>query len=102
MKEDTAMASDAPTIADEIRELLAAELCCRPEAIAVDDDLTALPGLDSLKLLKVVSVLERRYDIGLDDGLLYDLRTVADLAELVHVELRETMHLVSDDHGRPA
>jgi acyl carrier protein len=96
------MSTQAGTVEDTICQLLAAELCCRPDTIATDAEFAALPGLDSIKLLRVVSELERRYDVGLDDDKLYELRAVTDLADLVHTELRERMHLVSDGHGQPA
>lgn len=79
----------AGTVEENVRGHLAAELCCAPDQIAGDAQLASLAGLDSIKLLRVVSELERGYDIKVDDDKLYELRTVAELAELVHTEIRE-------------
>jgi acyl carrier protein len=92
MKETT-MNPPIGTVEDAVSGCLVAALCCEPALVTVDSELTALPGLDSSKLLRVVAELERRYDVGLDDDRLYEVRKVGDLAELVHVELAEQVRL---------
>lgn len=68
-------------------EAIAAELCCPLDLVTPDSTLAVLPGLDSVKLLRVITTLEEAFDIVLDDELLYDLVTVSDLAKVVASEL---------------
>ncbi|MEU9289039.1 acyl carrier protein [Streptomyces sp. NPDC048275] len=46
-------------------------------------ELQLLPNADSLRLLRTISALERKYDIELDDADIYGARTVADLTEII-------------------
>jgi acyl carrier protein len=96
------MSAPVRTVEDFVREKLAAELCCLPEQIAVDASMDSLPGLDSIKLMRVISEVERDYNVQLYDELLYELRTVADLANVVHAELgRRSGAGPADGHPRP-
>ena len=70
-----------------VRAALADELCCKPSLVRPDSTLADLPGLDSLKLLRVIAALEAEFDIGLDDEMLYSLRTVSDVTAIITEEL---------------
>ena len=70
-----------------VRAAFADELCCPPALVRPDSPLTELPGLDSLKLLRVIAALETTLDVGLDDELFYSLRTVGDVTTLITDEL---------------
>lgn len=65
------------------REHLAAEL--RIEHALVTDDcvLRELPGADSIHLLRVVSRLEREWDIEFDDDDVFSSNTFAELVEMI-------------------
>ncbi|MGY0055398.1 acyl carrier protein [Streptomyces sp. LZ34] len=65
-------------------EYLATELEVSPAEIGLADALKALPGADSMKLLRVVSKLERRWDIEFDDQAVFAADTVDELVTLVH------------------
>ncbi|MFI8186545.1 acyl carrier protein [Actinacidiphila glaucinigra] len=45
--------------------------------------LETLPNADSLRLLRTISALERKYDIELDDADIFKARTVADLTDII-------------------
>ncbi|WP_062212983.1 acyl carrier protein [Streptomyces sp. NBRC 109706] len=70
-------------------ELVAAELEISPSEIALTDVLKGLPGADSMKLLRVVSKLERHWDAEFDDEAIFAARTVDDLITLVQKHLGE-------------
>ncbi|MEV6431678.1 acyl carrier protein [Nocardia sp. NPDC051463] len=82
MNEDT-RAAVLTTVQDVLRE----SLRMGEEPIEPDDQLDLLPGADSVRLMRVVSQLERHFDIELDDKEIRDARTVADLADLVRTAM---------------
>lgn len=75
------------SVYDEVRSAFAAELALTTEQISSDSRLNELPGLDSVKLLRVITTLEHAHGIGLDDDQLYELQEVGDVAKLVEREL---------------
>lgn len=88
--------SDAHADVDaRVRAAFAAELCCQPSLVLPESRLADLPGLDSLKLLRLIGTLETEFEIGLDDELLHSLRTVADVTALITEEL-SVMSALSD------
>ena len=70
-------------------ECLATELQISPADIDVLDVLKGLPGADSMKLLRVVSKLERRWDAEFDDEAIFAAETVDDLITLVQKYIGE-------------
>ena len=62
---------------------LAAELKIRTTDIAAADVLRDLPGADSMKMLRVVSKLERRWDVEFEDSEIFAVKTVDELVTLV-------------------
>ncbi|MEV6319185.1 acyl carrier protein [Streptomyces sp. NPDC051776] len=70
-------------IAAVITEFLATELNTSASQIGGGDVLKNLPGADSLRLLRVVSQLERQWDIELSDEAVFAARTVDDLVTLI-------------------
>ncbi|AUI58410.1 acyl carrier protein [Amycolatopsis sp. BJA-103] len=70
-------------IAAVTAETLAGELKIPAADIAADDVLRDLPGADSMKMLRVVSKLERRWDVEFEDEQIFAVKTVDELVELV-------------------
>ena len=56
-------------------------------------DLRALPGVESIKILRIVANLEREFDIRLDDQVVFRVRTIGGLAHEVSklIEAREAV-----------
>lgn len=75
------------TALDAVREALAEQLRLEKDQIDADERLDLLPNADSVRLMRAVSALERRFDVELDDTAIRDAETVADLARLVQDEL---------------
>lgn len=69
-------------VAAVVRELLGQELKIAPSEIADDAVLKELPGADSVRLVRVVSRLERHWDREFDDEAVFDLCRFDDLVTL--------------------
>jgi acyl carrier protein len=72
---------------DAVREALGQQLRLDKDQIEPEERLDLLPNADSVRLMRAVSVLERRFDVELDDNAIRNAETVADLARLVSDEL---------------
>jgi acyl carrier protein len=72
---------------DAVREALGQQLRLDKDQIEPEERLDLLPNADSVRLMRAVSALERRFDVELDDNAIRNAETVADLARLVSDEL---------------
>ncbi|GAA2529931.1 acyl carrier protein [Winogradskya humida] len=70
-------------VADVVRGYLAQEMKVEPATIADDEVLKNIPGVDSVHLLRVVSRLERHWDVEFDDEQIFASVTLTDLVTLV-------------------
>jgi acyl carrier protein len=70
-----------------VRELLAHELSLNPAEISDSDVLGDLPGADSLRLLRLVTRLERHWDVEFSDEEVFGATTFADLVTLVRTHV---------------
>lgn len=78
---------DRDELTREVREQVAAELGLPVDEIAADAVLKQLPGADSVKMLRVVAKVERRYDVEFEDEDIFSVRTAAELAALIESTL---------------
>lgn len=69
------------TVADSVREVLATELGIAVGDISGEAEINLLPGMESVKLLKIVSELEEIHGASLDDDVLFAMETVNDLVQ---------------------
>lgn len=92
------MSNTTPVLDDIVKtitELVAREFGLPAERISADEDLRALEGSDSVKVLRAVAKIEHTYDIELEDDAVFGLTCVRDAAQLV------TSSLAKPDRGRP-
>jgi len=75
---------------DAVRDALSQQLRLAKDQIEPGERLDLLPNADSVRLMRAVNALERRFDIELDDTAIRKAETVADLARLVRSELAAT------------
>jgi acyl carrier protein len=75
---------------DAVREALSQQLRLGKDQIEPEERLDLLPNADSVRLMRAVNALERRFDVELDDNAIRKAETVADLARLVQDELAST------------
>ena len=76
-------------IAAVVRDYLASELKVEPASITTGAVLKELPGADSVRLVRVVSRLERHWDKEFDDEDIFASRTLDELIAMVHSYLDE-------------
>ncbi len=51
--------------------------------LSPESDLRELPGVESIKLLRVISKVEKRYGVELDDDVIFDSSTIAQIARAI-------------------
>lgn len=78
-------------IPDVVRDLLTGELKIRPSEIADDTVLKNLANADSVRLLRVMSRIERHWDIEFADEDVFGVKTFGELVDLIstHIGRRE-------------
>lgn len=72
-------------IAVFVRTELAVLLECAEESVDLTQRITELPGIDSLKLVRVVAACEEHWDIELDEDELFEIQTAEDLCDLIEL-----------------
>lgn len=76
-------------ITSAITEIVAAEIGVCPGDLAADTELRAVEGVDSVKVLRTVAKIERRYHIELRDEDVFELNTISQLATVVEKTLAD-------------
>lgn len=72
-----------------IRSIVSAELDIPPTQLPAGADLRELPGVESLKILRIVARLERTFDVELEDDVVFRVRSITELAQSIEA-LRES------------
>lgn len=67
---------------DVVRAAIAQELRVPINSINAEQTIAELPDLDSSRLLRVITAIEGQLNVGIDDDLIYNSRTVGELAQL--------------------
>lgn len=71
------------TALDAVREIASAEFGLAPHEIQPESTIASFENADSVKVLRVVARLERRFGLQLDDEAIFGLQTVGDLLGLL-------------------
>jgi acyl carrier protein len=74
---------DRAEVVETIRGFVAKELNLPPSTVLEDTPLKELSGADSVRLLRVVAQIERRYDAEFEDEDVFKVRTLNELVDLV-------------------
>lgn len=82
-QQDRELAADKQEALAIVCERLRGELRLGGADLAEDDKLDLLPGADSVRLMRVVADLERRFDVEFDDEAIRAAETVGDMARLL-------------------
>jgi acyl carrier protein len=75
--------TDTQSIEEKICSIVREELKLPREALTAQTQLRELPGVESIKILRIVAHLERAYDVELEDEVVFRVKTVAELAEAI-------------------
>jgi acyl carrier protein len=70
-------------IISTVSAILARELAMPAEELTADLDLRAVEGADSVKVLLMISKIERTYDIEIEDEDVFSLSTINDVVRIV-------------------
>lgn len=70
-------------IEQTISELISQETKIPSSELRADTNLRELPGVESIKVLRIISKLERTYDIELDDDVVFRVKTLGELADAI-------------------
>lgn len=70
-----------------ICEVIARELDVPVHTVREAGSLRETPGMESLRLLRAVTGVEKYFNVELPDELVFDIDSISELAELVHDQL---------------
>ncbi|WP_018331342.1 acyl carrier protein [Actinomycetospora chiangmaiensis] len=77
------------TLREAVRGIVTAELGLAPDALRDDDDLRAVEGADSIKVLRIIARIEQRFDVELEDSDVFGVSTVDGIVGVVTAALPE-------------
>ncbi len=77
------MPTSSPNVVLTVTTIVTRELGLADGAIGPDADLRDVEGADSVKVLRMVSKIEREYDIELDDEAVFSVSTIAEISAVV-------------------
>ncbi|MRH88328.1 acyl carrier protein [Nocardia sp. SYP-A9097] len=72
-----------------VTEIAVAETGLPATVLLPEADLRGMAGVDSVRVLRMIARIERRFDIELDDQDVFGTSTLADVAAVVDKMLRE-------------
>ncbi|GAA5069266.1 acyl carrier protein [Thermocatellispora tengchongensis] len=72
-----------------LTEIAAAETGLPAERLGPDVELRGVEGVDSVRVLRMIAKVERRYDVELEDEDVFGATTIAQVAAVVDKALRE-------------
>ena len=70
-------------IGQTITSLVSEELKIPIEQISPATNLRELPGVESIKVLRIIAKLERVYDVELEDELVFQVKSIQELADAI-------------------
>lgn len=77
------MTSDTNDIEQTISRLVSEELKLPMAELQADTNLRELPGVESIRVLRIIARLERTYDVELEDELVFRVQTLGQLADAI-------------------
>jgi len=66
-----------------ISAIVCEELKLSAEQLTSGTNLRELPGVESIKVLRIISKIERVFDVELEDDVVFRVKTVAELASAI-------------------
>jgi acyl carrier protein len=68
---------------DTIRAAVCTELKLPSPRVSSTTNLRELPGMDSVKVLRIIARIERAHDIELDDEVVFGVSTIGEIADAI-------------------
>ena len=75
------------TLESQICKILSDEHALDPGVVGASSNVRELPGMESIKVLRAVTKIEKQFEIELDDSVVFQVETVAELAGAVQERL---------------
>ncbi|EPX55652.1 hypothetical protein D187_009263 [Cystobacter fuscus DSM 2262] len=82
-----------PGIEDAIKKIVRSTLNLPEGEIESSTNLRDLPGVESIKILRIVASLEKKFDVRLDDQVVFRVNTIEELAGAVSKLVEERQAL---------
>jgi len=92
------MNSNPCSIQTTIKEILCRELSIEPQLITYKMGLREIPGIESLKFLRVILCVEEHYGIELEEKVVFSINTLEDIAVAVANCLEVDLQAVGGGH----
>jgi len=93
------MHHDLSQIQATVKDILCGELNTDPQLITNKTDLREIPGIESLKFLRVILCVEKHYGIELEEKVVFSVNTLEDIAVAVANCLKqENLQAVGGGH----
>jgi acyl carrier protein len=75
--------TNSQTLEDNLCALVRQELRLGDEQLGVTTKLRELPGVESIKILRIVAKIERAYNLELEDEVVFRVQTIGELATAI-------------------
>ena len=86
------MTDNLQAIESKLKEIICAELKLDPQTTSEKTNLREIPGIESIKILRIIVLIEKHYGVELEDQVIFQAETIADIA-------RATYNLLAKDAG---
>lgn len=77
------MKHDISDIKATVKDLICRELKLEPQIMTAQNNLREIPGMESLKILRVILCIEEHYGIELEEEVVFSVNTIEDIAVAV-------------------
>lgn len=74
------MTDNLKDIESKIKEIVCGELKLDPQTITEKTNLREIPGIESIKILRIIVLIEGHYGIELEDQVIFQSETIEDIS----------------------
>ena len=84
------MTDSLKEIETKLKEIICGELKLDPQTTSEKTNLREIPGIESIKILRIVVLIEKHYGVELEDQVIFQAETIGDIALATHNLLAKT------------
>ena len=78
------MTDNLQEIESKLKEIVCGELKLDPQTTNEKTNLREIPGIESIKILRIIVLIEKHYGVELEDQVIFQAQTIADIALATH------------------
>lgn len=71
-------------IETKLKEIICGELKLDPQMTSEKTNLRQIPGIESIKILRIIVLIEKHYGVELEDQVIFQAETIGDIAQATH------------------